>query len=119
MKYCLDVYLEIADPVIQVAVADLMPSILDDKVWSPILRAYKKRVVLGEDKQECISIAIRYNTLEEAVKVYDAVNALIGDFTDCRKSQPGASYVRIHKCYWDEKPHKPCVVMPDKQKKSI
>ncbi len=112
MKYCLDIYLETENPGLQTAALAVVDSILSEKVWAPVLRAYTRRIVLGGDKKDCVDISVRYNTLADAIAAYDSARGLLGIFVACRNTFPGSSYVRIHECDWDN-PAEGCKVMDD------
>jgi len=81
-----------------------LPGADDSRVWSEQYETLTRSV--DENGDNVISGMIRFNEDQDRADVAEAAEAVEGMFYLC---EPG-SYLRLHTCYHDETPAKPCEV---------
>lgn len=104
MKHSLDLRIISNDQATLDQVMKELPAKDDATMWAAGYDRLKRGV--NENGDQVLSGMIRFNEELSRDQAQDVVMGVAGMFTLC---EPG-SYLRLHTCYHDEKPVKPCEV---------
>lgn len=106
--WSLDICLKSEDEAFKSFIKVLYPSKGDIRVWTKDGdNGYDIVEDVDDEGNNFIFAQIRYKDKVERDKAYNLVKAKVGTFSDC-VGKAGESYIRKHKCYWDETPPKRC-----------
>jgi len=104
MKHSLDLYIVSNEQDTLDGIMAALPGEDDLRVWSEQYEA--PTLSVDENGDNVLSGMIRFNEDQDRADVAEAAEAIEGMFALC---EPG-SYLRLHTCYHDETPAKPCEV---------